>query len=71
MMFGQLKKCLSLREIDMGIDQAPEFLSDIGLVQSPAKSTMSDGNAKLDYRAFCLTSNYSEKGFEQLLIEFQ
>lgn len=52
MIFGQLNKCLSLREIDMGIDQSPEFLSDIGLVQSPAKSTMSDGNAKRDYRVF-------------------
>lgn len=50
MMFGQLNKCLSLREIDMGIDQSPEFLSHIGLEQSPAKSTMSDGNAKRDYR---------------------
>ena len=52
MMFGQLNKCLSLREIAMGIDQSPEFLSDIGLEQSPAKSTMSDGNAKRDYRVF-------------------
>ncbi|HEY5591543.1 MAG TPA: DUF4372 domain-containing protein [Paludibacter sp.] len=52
MMFGQLNKCLSLREIDMGIDQSPEFLSDIGIQQSPAKSTMSDGNAKRDYRVF-------------------
>lgn len=52
MMFGQLNKCLSLREIDMGIDQSPEFLSHIGLDQSPAKSTMSDGNAKRDYRVF-------------------
>ena len=52
MMFGQLNKCLSLREIDMGIDQSPEFLSDIGLQQSPAKSTMSDGNSKRDYRVF-------------------
>lgn len=52
MMFGQLNKCLSLREIAMGIDQSPEFLSDIGLEQSPAKSTMSDGNAKRDYHVF-------------------
>lgn len=52
MMFGQLNKCLSLREIDMGIDQSPEFLSHIGLEQSPAKSTMSDGNAKRDYHIF-------------------
>lgn len=52
MMFGQLNKCLSLREIAMGIDQSPEFLADIGLEQSPAKSTMCDGNAKRDYRVF-------------------
>jgi len=52
MMFGQLNKCLSLREIDMGIDQSPEFLFDIGLSQSPAKSTMSDGNAKRDFHVF-------------------
>ena len=52
MLFGQLNKCLSLREIAMGIDQSPEFLLDIGLEQSPAKSTMSDGNAKRDYRVF-------------------
>ena len=38
MMFGQLNKCLSIREIDMGIDQS--------------KSTMSDGNAKRDYHVF-------------------
>ena len=52
MLFGQLNKCLSLREIAMGIDQSPEFLADIGLAQSPAKSTMCDGNAKRDYRVF-------------------
>lgn len=52
MMFGQLNKCLSLREIALGIDQSPEFLADIGLEQSPAKSTMSDGNSKRDYHVF-------------------
>jgi len=52
MLFGQLNKCLSLREIAMGIDQSPEFLADIGLEQSPAKSTMGDGNVKRDYRVF-------------------
>jgi hypothetical protein len=52
MLFGQLNKCLTLREIAFGIDQSPEFLADIGLSQSPAKSTMSDGNAKRDYRVF-------------------
>ena len=52
MLFGQLNKCLTLREIAFGIDQSPEFLADIGLKQSPAKSSMSDGNAKRDYRVF-------------------
>ena len=52
MMFGHLNKFLSLREIDMGIDQSPEFLSHIGLGQSPAKSPISDGNAKRDYQVF-------------------
>jgi hypothetical protein len=51
-MFGQLNKCHSLREIVLGIDQSPEFLHDIGLAQSPAKSTMSDGNEKRDYHVF-------------------
>ncbi len=55
MMFGQLNKCLTLREIAQGISVTPEFIKDIGLEQSPAKSTMSDGNAKRDWRVFeCL-----------------
>jgi len=52
MMFGQLNNCHSLREIALGIDQSPEFLHDIGLNQSPAKSTMSDGNKKRNYQVF-------------------
>ncbi len=55
MMFGQLNKCLTLREISQGISVTPEFIKDIGLEQSPAKSTMSDGNAKRDWHVFeCL-----------------
>jgi len=52
MMFGQLNSCHSLREIALGIDQSPEFLFDVGLQQSPAKSTMSDGNKKRNYQVF-------------------
>jgi hypothetical protein len=52
MMFGQLNNCHSLREIALGIDQSPEFLYDVGLQQSPAKSTMSDGNKKRNYQVF-------------------
>ena len=51
-MFGQLNLCLSLRETSIGIDQSPEFLADIGLKQSPAKSTMSAGNEKRNYQVF-------------------
>jgi hypothetical protein len=51
-MFGQLNRCLSLREIAIGIDQSPEFLADIGLQQSPAKSSMSAGNEKRNYQVF-------------------
>jgi hypothetical protein len=51
-MFGQLNRCLSLREIAIGIDRSPEFLADIGLQQSPAKSTMSTGNEKRNYQVF-------------------
>jgi len=46
MMFGQLNKCHTLREIARGISISPKFLSDIDLEQSPAKSTMSDSHAK-------------------------
>lgn len=52
MMFGQLNKCHSLREVAQGISISPQFLKDIGLEQSPAKSTMSDGNAKRDWQVF-------------------
>jgi len=51
-LFGQLNRCLSLREIALGIDQSPEFLADIGLKQSPAKSSMSTGNSKRNYQVF-------------------
>ncbi len=43
---------MSFRDLAMDIDQSPEFLADIGIEQSPAKSTMSDGNAKRDYHVF-------------------
>ena len=51
-MFGQLNRCSSLREIALGIDQSPEFLADIGVKQSPAKSSMSAGNEKRNYQVF-------------------
>ena len=52
MMFGQLNKCHTLREIAQGISISPKFLSDIDLEQSPAKSTMSDSHAKRSSAVF-------------------
>lgn len=52
MMFGQLNKCHSLREIAQGISVSPKFLKDVGLEQSPAKSTMSDSHGKRDWRVY-------------------
>lgn len=50
--FGQLNKCFTLSDISTGIGISETFISDIGLSQSPARSTMSDGNKNRDYRIF-------------------
>jgi len=50
--FGQLNKCLTLSDISTGIGVSETFISSLGLKQSPARSTMSDGNKKRDYRVF-------------------
>lgn len=52
LMFGQLNKCTSHREICIGMSGDEKFLRDIKLAQSPARSTMSDGNAKRNYKVF-------------------
>lgn len=50
--FGQLNKCQSLSDISAGIGVSETFISDLNLKQSPARSTMSDGNKKRDWRVF-------------------
>ena len=50
--FGQLNKCQSLNDISAGIGVSETFIKDLGLSQSPARSTMSDGNKKRDWRVF-------------------
>jgi hypothetical protein len=50
--FGQLNKCQSLNDISAGIGVSEIFISDLGLSQSPARSTMSDGNKNRDWRVF-------------------
>jgi hypothetical protein len=52
MLFGQLNKCLTLRDISLGLGINTAFVSDMGLEQNPAKSTMSDGNKNRDWRVF-------------------
>lgn len=50
--FGQLNKCFTLSDISTGIGISETFIADLGLEQSPARSTMSDGNKKRNYKVF-------------------
>jgi len=52
MTFGQLNKCLTLNDISTGIGVSEIFIKDLGLTQSPARSTMSDGNKKRNWEVF-------------------
>jgi IS4 transposase len=51
-LFGQLNGCYSLRDITLGINVNTLFLKELGLTQSPARSTMSDGNARRSYEVY-------------------
>ena len=50
--FGQLCKCYTLSDISCGLSVSLKFLQDLGLEQSPAKSTMSDGNKMRGWQVF-------------------
>lgn len=50
--FGQLNKCFTLNDISTGIGVLEIFISSLGLNQSPASSTMSDGNKNRYYKVF-------------------
>ena len=50
--FGQLNKCQSLSDISAGIGVNETFIKDLGLKQSPASSTMSDGNKNRNWQVF-------------------
>ena len=52
MSFGQLNKCSTLSDISTGIGVSEIFIKDLGLTQSPARSTMSDGNKKRNWKVF-------------------
>lgn len=51
-MFGQLNKCFTLEDISAGIGVSETFIRDMGLQQSPARSTMGDGNKKRNWQVF-------------------
>ena len=51
-MFGQLNKCQTLTDKSTAIAVNTTFIGDLGLKQSPARSTMSDGNTKRDWKVF-------------------
>lgn len=50
--FGQLNNSKSLKDISSGIGVSETFISDLGLKQSPARSTMGDGNKNRNYQVF-------------------
>jgi hypothetical protein len=52
LLFGQLCKCSTLEDISVGIGVSETFIKDLGLKQSPAKSTMSDGNKNRNWQVF-------------------
>jgi len=52
LIFGQLNKCFTLQDISTAIGVNMTFIADLGLTQSPARSTMSDGNKKRTYKVF-------------------
>lgn len=52
LLFGQLCKCSTLEDISVGIGVSETFIKDLSLGQSPAKSTMSDGNKKRNWQVF-------------------
>ncbi len=67
MSFGQLNKCLTLSDISTGIGVSETFISDLALKQSPARSTMSDGNKKRDWQVFETLYHKLLKHYERVL----
>jgi len=68
LMFGQLNKCYTLEDISAGIGVSQTFISDLGILQSPARSTMSDGNKKRNWQVFEMLYLQLLKHYERLLI---
>lgn len=67
MSFGQLNKCSTLSDISTGIGVSEIFIKDLGLSQSPARSTMSDGNKKRNWEVYKSLYNKLIGHYEKLL----
>ena len=67
-MFGQLNKCYTLEDISVGIGVSQTFIGDLGILQSPARSTMSDGNRKRNWQVFEMLYLLLLKYYERVLI---
>jgi hypothetical protein len=52
MLFGQLNKLSTLDDISSSIGVSETFIKDLGLKQSPARSTMSDWHKKRNWQVF-------------------
>ena len=65
--FGQLNKCYTLSDISTGIGVCETLISDLGLSQSPARSTMSDGNKKRNWKVYESLYNKLLKHYERVL----
>jgi hypothetical protein len=68
MTFGQLNKCHTLSDISTGIGVNETFIKDLGLEQSPARSTMSDGNKKRNWKIYETLYYRLIKHYERILM---
>jgi len=64
MSFGQLNKCYTLNDISTGLGISYKYIKDLSLLQSPARSTMSDGNKKRNWKIF-------EALYQRLIIYYE
>ena len=67
MSFGQLNKSITLSDISSGIGVSEIFIKDLGLLQSPARSTMSDGNKKRNWKVYELLYSRLISHYEKIL----
>jgi len=54
MLFATYKGCISLREVEMGMSVCYQKLSHLGINYIPARSTLSEANAKRDSEVFAV-----------------